>query len=232
MAGSTGGEVAELENYSPAAHERDPFENWNRKMFAFNEFLDEWLLRPTAVAYRWAVPEVADRGVTNFFANIDDVTTIFDATLQLKGHYVVVSTTRVMFNTTMGLGGFFDVATSFGLERLDEDFGQTLGYWGVPSGPYLMWPVFGPATVRHSVGRVVDAVAIPRWAEDDLTHYAVNYGLKIVDRRADLIPAEGFIVGDKYLVVRNAYLQRRDYLVNDGVVEDPFAADEPVMDDF
>lgn len=213
--------------------ERDPWEHWNRKFFVFNERMDEYVLRPVASAYREAMPGLLDKGVTNFFNNIDEITTFSNSLAQLKGHEATVTVTRFMFNTTMGVGGFFDVATSFELPRQDEDFGQTLAFWGVESGPYVMWPFLGPATVRHMSGRVVDGAVSPRWADDDLVYYGLNYGLKIVDRRADLIPAEGLLIGDKYTFVKNAYFQRRDYLVNDGVVDDPFAdAEAQYYDEF
>lgn len=205
----------------------DPYEDWNRSVFRFNTFVDDWFLRPVAQGYRAVMPTFADRAVTNFFNNLTEVRNFAGSVLQLKGESAVVALGRFTYNTVFGLGGLFDVASSFGLPERPEDIGQVMGYWGLDSGPYLMLPFLGPSTVRDFGGFTVDVVVIPGLGElaDEPTIYYL-YGVKVVDKRADLIPAENFISGDKYTFVRNAYLQRRAYLINDGgPIKDPFAQD-------
>ncbi|WP_166268379.1 MlaA family lipoprotein [Marinobacter caseinilyticus] len=221
----------------PAITAADPYENWNRKVFGFNETIDNWFLRPVAKAYRFILPSFADRAVTNFFRNLGELGNFANSIFQLKGESAVVAAGRFTYNTVFGLGGLFDVATAFDLPERSEDLGQTLGYWGMTSGPYLMMPFLGPSTPRDFTGFVVEQATIPGLglvADEPVIYYL--FGLKIVDKRADLIPAESFISGDSYTFVRNAYLQRREFLVNDGRTEtDPFANDdndELMLDDF
>ena len=204
----------------------DPLERFNRKIFAFNETLDKYLLRPVAQGYRTVTPDVVDRGITNIFNNLDDVLVTANSLLQLKGHKAAVSLSRFLFNTTFGVAGFFDVATGFGLEKQEEDFGQTLGYWGVGSGPFLMLPVLGPSTVRDGAARVPEVYVDPTYYWLSGREAVMVAMVKGIDRRADLIPGEGLVVGDRYSFIRNVYLQRREYLVQDGQVDDPFASDE------
>lgn len=212
---------------------KDPYESWNRSVFTFNETIDRWFLKPVAQTYRTFTPRVVDRGVTNFFNNLTEVRNFINSLLQLKGESAVVAAGRFTYNTVFGLGGLFDVATAFDLPERPEDFGQTLGYWGAGSGPYLMLPFLGPSTPRHFSGFATDGFVFPSlWdaAESPEVYYA--RALQVVDKRADLIPAEGFISGDSYTFVRNAFLQRREFLINDGkVTEDPFASgdDEDLM---
>jgi phospholipid-binding lipoprotein MlaA len=212
---------------------RDPYEDWNRDVFSFNETVDRWVLRPVAQTYRTFMPDFADRAITNFFNNLQEVRNFTNSVLQLKGESAVVAAGRFTYNTVFGLGGLIDVATAFDLPERPEDFGQTLGYWGMGSGPYLMFPFLGPSNPRDFTGLATDSFALPSlW--DDVESPDVYYArtLQVVDKRADLIPAEGFISGDRYIFVRNAYLQRREFLINDGkVVDDPFASgdDEDLM---
>ncbi len=209
--------------------ERDPYENFNRSIFAFNETLDEYLLRPVAVTYRDVTPEFVDRSVTNFFNNLRDVPTLANEVLQLKPHDAARTATRLIFNTTWGLLGLIDVGTAFDLPAGREDFGQTLNAYGVPEGVYLMLPFLGPATVSDAVGRGVDFQIDPLFGLGS----EVKLGLaavKAVDLRADVVPAENLIVGDRYIFVRNAYLQARAFAIADGKVEnDPFL-DEDLED--
>lgn len=216
---------------------KDPYESWNRSVFSFNETIDRWFLKPVAQTYRTVTPGVVDRGVTNFFNNLTEVRNFINSLLQLKGESAVVAAGRFTYNTVFGLGGLFDVATAFDLPERPEDFGQTLGYWGVGSGPYLMLPFLGPSTPRHFGGLATDGFVFPSlWdaAESPEVYYA--RALQIVDKRADLIPAESFMSGDSYIFVRNAFLQRREYQVNDGkVMRDPFASDngeDLMLEDF
>ena len=215
----------------------DPYENWNRSVFSFNETVDEWVLRPVAKTYRTVTPDIVDRGVTNVFNNLTEIRNFSNSLFQLKGESAVVAFGRFTFNTVFGLGGIFDVATAFDLPERPEDFGQTLGYWGVGSGPYLMLPFLGPSTPRHFSGLASDSFILPS-AWDAVEEPEVYYlrALQIVDKRADLIPAEGIISGDRYTFVRNAFLQRREFLINDGkITADPFANDDEddlMLDDF
>lgn len=215
------------------ASEVDPYENWNRKVYRFNETIDNWFLRPVAKGYRNIMPGFADRGVTNFFNNLTELRNFANSIFQLKGESAVVAAGRFTYNTVFGLGGFIDVATMFELPERPEDFGQTLGYWGMESGPYLMLPLLGPSNPRDFGGFATDMLVLPSaWdlAESPDVYYA--RALQVVDKRADLIPAEAFMSGDNYTFVRNAYLQRRAYLINDGrTVNDPFASgdDEDLM---
>ena len=218
-------------------HKRDPYENWNRKVFAFNESLDRWLLKPIAQSYRAIMPDFADRGVTNVFSNLGELRNFTNSVLQLKLESAVVAAGRFTFNTVFGLAGVFDVATAWDLPERPEDFGQTLGYWGSGAGAYLMLPLLGPSNPRDLAGFGVDRFALPStWDEIESPYNGYARGLQLVDLRADLIPAEKLISGDRYVFFRNAYMQRREFLINDGKVQrDPFAADDSedlMLDDF
>jgi phospholipid-binding lipoprotein MlaA len=215
----------------------DPYENWNRRVFAFNDAVDTWFLRPIASAYRTVTPDFLDRGITNVFRNLGEIGNFANSLLQLKGESAVVAAGRFTFNTVFGLGGFFDVATSFDLPERPEDFGQTLAVWGSGSGPYLMLPLLGPATPRSFTGMVVDGIAWPSpWDEVENPEWYYLRFLQIVDIRADLIPAESFISGDRYTFFRNAFLQRREFMINDGkIINDPFSrgnGDDLMLEDF
>ncbi|MBL3556761.1 VacJ family lipoprotein [Marinobacter denitrificans] len=225
------------QTFEAPASEVDPYEGWNRKVYRFNETIDNWFLRPIAKGYRSIMPGFADRGVTNFFNNLTEIRNFANSIFQLKGEAAVVAAGRFTYNTVFGLGGFIDVATMFELPERPEDFGQTLGYWGMESGPYLMLPFLGPSNPRDFGGFATDFLVLPSaWdlAETPDVYYA--RALQVVDKRADLIPAEAFMSGDNYTFVRNAYLQRRAYLINDGrTVNDPFASDDDedlMLEDF
>jgi phospholipid-binding lipoprotein MlaA len=218
-------------------HKRDPYENWNRKVFAFNESLDRWLLKPIAQTYRAIMPEFADRGVTNVFSNLGELGNFTNSVLQLKLESAVVAAGRFTFNTVFGLAGVFDVATAWDLPERPEDFGQTLGHWGTGAGSYLMLPVLGPSNPRDFAGFGVDSFLLPSsWDDIENPYNGYARGLQLVDVRADLIPVEKLISGDRYVFFRNAYMQRREFLINDGKVQrDPFAADDSddlMLDDF
>ena len=214
----------------------DPYENWNRKVFAFNDAIDRWFLRPVAQGYRTVTPDLVDRGITNFFNNLTEIRNFTNSLLQLKGESAVVAFGRFTYNTVFGLGGFFDVANAFELPERPEDFGQTLATWGVDSGPYLMLPLLGPSTPRYFTGMAADGFMLPSaWDSVENPEWYYLRMLQIVDKRADLIPAENFISGDRYTFMRNAFLQRREFLINDGkITEDPFASDDDdlMLDDF
>jgi phospholipid-binding lipoprotein MlaA len=220
---------------APAQSEVDPYEGFNRSMYEFNEFADRYFLKPVAEVYHFAVPNFLDVGMTNFFNNIDDVETLANSILQAKFHNAVVSLNRVIWNTTVGLGGFIDVATYFGLRNNEEDFGQTLAVWGYENSDYLVLPLVGPSTFRDAFGRAVDRFADPLDSIEQLNkdERYLLLAYKIVDLRADLLGAENLITGgDRYVFIRNAYLQNREFLIKDGDVDDPFADEDYDLDDF
>ena len=211
----------------------DPWENWNRKVFSFNEALDEKVLKPVATAYSNLVPELIRRGVDNFFGNFADAWSAVNNFLQGKGTAGVYDIMRVGTNTVFGLGGVLDVATEVGLEKTREDFGQTLGVWGMGTGAYIVWPFFGPSSVRDSIGLPMDIAASPATViNDGAIRYSLT-ALNAVNTRANLLGATRVlddIALDKYTFVRDAYLQRRRSLVSDGYEpppEDPTAGDDP-----
>jgi phospholipid-binding lipoprotein MlaA len=205
-------------------HETDPWEGFNRAMFSFNEGLDRAIVKPVAQGYRFIMPDFAEQGVHNFFENIGDVKTFFNNVLQGKPKEASEDLGRVIVNTTIGIGGLFDVATTFGIPKHDEDFGQTLGTWGVESGPYLVLPLFGPSSVRDGIGRIPDMMVDPvQQVSDDDTRLGLQV-LRVIDTRSQLLEAEGVISGDRYTFIRDAYLQRREFEINDGQVK--FNADD------
>ncbi len=205
-----------------AATEEDPWESVNRPIFRFNDTLDTYALKPLAQGYQFVTPQFLEDGIHNFFNNIGDVGNLANNLLQAKPRAAGVDTARLMFNTTFGLLGFFDVGTRMGLPRSDEDFGQTLGYWGVASGPYVMLPLLGPSTVRDTFSKIPDSYATPYRYIDDVPVRNTALGLNLIDTRASLLSAEKLINGDKYTFLRNAYLQNREFKVKDGQVEDDF----------
>jgi phospholipid-binding lipoprotein MlaA len=199
---------------------RDRFERANRSVYAFNKTLDHAILRPVARGYVKVTPQPVRRGITNFFANIDYPITIINDALQGKVRDSLRDVARFGINTVVGVGGLFDPATHWGFERHDEDFGQTLGKWGVHSGPYLMLPIFGPSTVRDAPAKVIDHFTTPRTY---LLSTNADLGLSVVgvvDKRAGLLNTDEMIDNayDPYAFLRNAWLQRREYQVRDGNV--------------
>jgi phospholipid-binding lipoprotein MlaA len=203
---------------APAGPRVDPLEPWNRKVFTINEKLDEVVLAPVARGYQRVVPELVRRGVANVFNNVADLWSGINNVLQGKGDAAGQDFGRVIVNTLFGLGGLFDVAEEAGIDHQYEDFGQTLGHWGFPTGPYLVWPLLGPSTVRESVALPLDRGASPALGFHEGARWAVT-GLSIVNTRASLLRATNMlddIALDKYTFVRDAYLQRRRSLVYDG----------------
>nr|WP_229779143.1 VacJ family lipoprotein [Pseudomonas matsuisoli] len=204
------------------AADEDPWESVNRPIFTFNDTLDTYALKPIAQGYQKVTPQFVEDGVSNFFGNLGEVRNLLNNVLQAKFHDAGVDTSRFIFNSTFGVLGVFDVATRMGLQRSDEDFGQTLGKWGLGSGPYVVLPFFGPSSVRDAVGRVPDSYVSVYPYVDDVPVRNTLWGLGVVDTRAGLLQAERMVTGDKYIFVRNAYLQNREFRVNDGEVEDDF----------
>jgi phospholipid-binding lipoprotein MlaA len=205
-----------------SATEDDPWEAFNRPVFAFNDTLDTYALKPLATGYEKLAPAFLENGVHNVFRNLGDVGNLVNDLLQGKIQAAGVDSSRLLFNTTLGALGFFDVATRMGLQRNDEDFGQTLGVWGVTSGPYLVLPLLGPSTLRDAPSKIPDSYLMPYPYMDHVATRNLSMGLGILDARASLLGAERMISGDKYIFLRNAYLQNREFRVRDGVLEDDF----------
>ena len=214
--------VAMMPFAANAATEDDPWEGFNRVVFKFNDTLDTYALKPIAQGYQFITPQFLEDGIHNMYRNVGDVRNLANNVLQVKPHAAGVDTARLLMNTIIGVGGFFDVGTKMGLQRNDEDFGQTLGYWGLSSGPYLVLPLLGPSTVRDALGIYPDSYAEPYRYMHDVSARNTVAGMKIIDARANLLSAEKLITGDKYIFIRNAYLQSREFKVKDGQVVDDF----------
>jgi phospholipid-binding lipoprotein MlaA len=199
---------------------KDPLEGVNRAVFAFNEGLDKAVIKPVAQGYEAAVPLPARTWVSNFFANVSDLFVAVNNLLQGKPGEAGSDIGRLAVNSTIGILGFFDVASELGLEKHEEDFGQTLGRWGVGDGPYVVLPFFGPRTLRDTAGLVVDGYADPvYYAIEDVPTRNILYATRIISTRAQLLPADKVIEEaalDKYTYIRDAYLQRRRNLIHDG----------------
>lgn len=196
----------------------DPFEGFNRAMFGFNEALDNAVLKPVATGYRNVVPEPVRECTGNVFSNINDVFVAVNSLLQGKVGDAVSDACRVLVNTTVGVLGCFDVASKMGLEKHNRDFGQTFGKWGIGSGPYFVFPFLGPSNIREGVGTLIYSNLDPVWANHIPTRN-VAYSLRAVNRRAELLSASSALEDaalDKYAFVRDAYVQRRQSLIDDG----------------
>ena len=203
----------------PHANPKDPLEPMNRSISRFNDSLDENVLKPVATGYQDVTPDLVQKGVRNVFNNLSDIWSTVNNGLQLKGRDTAESLMRSVVNTVFGVYGIFDVATPIGLQRHPEDFGQTLGAWGVPNGPYVVLPLFGPSTLRDTAGMPVDtSVDYVR----NLDHIATRnsaMALRVVDKRASLLGASNLLSEaaiDKYSFTRDAYLQYRRNQVFDG----------------
>lgn len=196
----------------------DPLEGFNRTMFDFNDGLDRVALKPAATAYQEVLPSFVQTGVNNFFGNIEDVWSMVNNFLQGKVEHGLTDVMRVTFNTTIGFGGILDIASEAGIPKHKEDFGQTLGKWGVASGPYVVLPFFGPSTVRDTVALPADIYG-NAWAYTTPVHVRnTGAAIAIVDMRASALNATNLledIALDRYTFIRGAYLQRRESLVND-----------------
>ena len=203
----------------------DPFEPTNRIVFEISDDLDTMIIRPVAEIYRDVTPRFIKNSVTNFFYNLSEVGTIINQLLQGKIVLAGQDSLRFLINSTIGIVGFVDVATRVGFERHDEDFGQTLGYWGVPAGPYVFLPLIGPSTIRDSFSKPTSWFLSGNLSvSDEEAKIFINL-LDAVETRERLLVAEKLIVGDKYEFVKSVYLQTRNDLVFDGDVEDEFLTD-------
>jgi len=202
-----------------AGERLDPWEKWNRKVFTFNERLDEKVLKPVATGYSNIVPQPVRNGIDNFFGNAADAWSAVNNFLQGKVENGLNDVIRFGTNTIFGLGGVLDVATEFGIDHQYEDFGQTLGQWGIGAGAYIVWPLFGPSSLRESLALPLDRSVSPALAINDGAVRWEITGLQMINTRANLLGASQIlddIALDKYTFVRDAYLQRRRSLVFDG----------------
>jgi len=216
---------------SPEVKQEDPWQGWNRSTQSFNDDVDAAVLKPMAKGYLKVTPEPVDQSVTNFFSNLNDIGVTVNDFLQLKMTQGGMDASRFLINTTVGVVGLFDVAKMIDLPKHNEDFGQTLGFWGVPSGPYLVLPFMGPSSPREAVGSIGDALLNPLtytfvFAGGGAAVSAINAGAKTVDvtdTRAGLLTTEKLVDEasvDRYGFIKNSYQQRRENLVHDGNVSD------------
>jgi len=197
----------------------DPLESFNRAMYSFNDTLDQAVLKPVAQGYNAVLPSPVNKGVSNFFNNLEDIVVVFNDLLQFKFEQALTDTARVFFNSTIGIFGLIDVASGMDMPKHNEDFGQTLGYWGVDPGAYIVWPFFGPSGVRDTVGSITDAYVNPLYDIEPVGTKNALLVVNVVDTRAGLLSASKILKEaalDPYLFVRDAYLQRRQNLVYDG----------------
>ena len=202
----------------------DPLEGINRVFYELNfNLLDPVIIKPIAIIYDQTTPKPVRRVLRNFFSNLDEVPSLVNNVLQGKFGQAGNNAGRFLMNTTIGLGGFFDVAEKAGLQPgEDEDFGQTLAVWGIPAGPYLMLPFFGPSTLRDAPSNFVDSLFDPFSYNNQLSVRVAIKGIDLIALRADLLGIDDVISGDEYLFIRDVYLQNREYVISDGAIEDNF----------
>lgn len=207
-----------------APDKRDPWESFNRSVDTFNQGFDRAIARPVAQTYKDYTPNAVQTGVSNFFSNLDDVLVTLNDLLQFKFKQAAQDLSRFAFNTTIGLLGIFDVSSHMDLPKHNEDFGQTLATWGVGSGPYMVLPFLGPSTVRDTTGLVADWQIDPVYDINDTEARWSAIILRAVDTRASLLEATRLMEKsgiDPYVFMRNAYLQHRENLINDGQPAQP-----------
>ena len=210
--------------------ESDPFEKYNRQVWAFNEFLDDNFAKPAAEIYKSVTPDFVEIGMSNFFRNLNELDNTANQLLQGKPLLAINDFSRFLINSTFGLGGFIDVGSKFGLERHDEDFGQTLGAWGVSSGPFLMIPIYGPSTPRGLAGRSVSSVLSGTFAIEETDVRIGITALDALETRARYLEVETLIIGDRYTFIRDSYMQYQEFESSNGENQtDDFVDD---MDDF
>ena len=208
----------------------DPFEDFNRITFNINDSLDNKIAKPVAVFYGDITPPFIQNRITRFFKNLAEIDTFINQALQGKPKLAINDFSRFAINSSIGLFGFFDVATKMGLEAHDEDFGQTLGVWGVPDGPYLMLPIIGPSNARDIMSRPISSFLSGTFAMTDTDVKLTLTALDALETRERYLDFEAMITGDRYTFVKDAYVQSRDYEIFDGeMTEDDFLED---MDDF
>ncbi len=208
----------------------DPLERMNRAVFAFNDVLDTYFLAPVAETYHFLAPGFVEQGVKNFFSNLGELNDLVNHSLQGEMSMAAEDGGRFLVNSTIGVFGLVDVASEMGLDSEQADFGQTLARWGAGSGPYIMVPVLGPATVRSGVGRIFDANALSYQQLEDVQTRNGLTALDTVSSRADLLEAGELISGDRYIFLRDAYLQQREYITT-GEIQDDFGDENFDWDD-
>lgn len=211
--------VLALSGCATSSNPKDPLENYNRAMFSFNDKLDQAVLKPVATVYQDVLPSFVQTGIGNFFGNIGDVWTAVNNLLQGKLENGMTDIMRVAINSTMGFLGVLDIGSEAGLPKHREDFGQTLGVWGLNAGPYVVLPVFGSSTVRDTTAFPVDFSADLWSYKDPVNVRNIGTGVRLVDQRAALLNASSLLEDaalDKYTFTRDAYMQRRESLVQDG----------------
>ena len=208
----------------------DPYEKSNRKVFEFNNKIDKFFLRPVTDFYDKATPEFAQTSITNFFANLDDIRISINNLLQGNVVESMSDITRFFINSIFGLGGFFDVASEMGLEKHSEDFGQTLGKWGAKPGPYLMLPFLGPSTTRDAFTFVGDTALAPALSLDDNAARVGLISLDLINTYSAFTGIADIESKDQYAFLRDAYLERRKYEINDGLSEEDLSNDEDFED--
>lgn len=217
-------------------HPDDPWYGWNHGTQSFNDNVDKYVLKPVAKGYQYVTPEAVDEGITNFFNNINDIGVTVNDMLQFKMLQSGMDVSRFVINTTVGVAGVVDVAGRLDLPKHNEDFGQTLGYWGIPSGNYLVLPFFGPSSPRDTLGLIGDALLNPLTYVSFISGAASaatsgSRAVDIVDGRSDLLRTEKIIDEasvDRYDFIKNAYQQRREYLVTDGASADDLDLDDDI----
>lgn len=212
------GHSEEWDDADERARNIDPWERTNRKIFNFNDTIDRDIMEPLASGLDRIIPQPINIGVTNFFDNLAEISNIINNALQGKPADAVSDTGRLLVNSTMGIGGLFDPATHMGLEKHDEDFGQTLAVWGVKSGPYMVLPFLGPSTGRDTTALIGDFATDPvSWVTDWPAYFAI-FGVRLIDRRIDLLTTIELLEQaslDRYVFQRDAWLQNREYEIND-----------------
>ena len=200
----------------------DPFEEINRVTFDVNNSLDNSIAKPIANGYKRITPDILEVGISNVIFNIEDISVCFNNLLQGKIIDGVSDLGRIIINSSLGIGGIFDVASTLGLKKHDEDFGQTLAKWVVPDGPYIVLPLLGPSTLKDSFAMIPDAFLSPSiFIDHERTVYSLKF-LDLIDTRARYLGLESIVIGDQYIFFRDAYYQNREFEVNDGLIEDNF----------
>ena len=213
----------------------DPLERYNRAMFSFNETMDRAIVKPVAKGYNWIMPNFLSTGVTNFFNNLDDIVVFANSLLQLKFQKAGETSARLVLNTTFGLFGLLDLGPRMDLPKQNEDFGQTLAFWGVDSGPFFVLPFLGPSTVRDGLAVPVDWILFdPVFQDKELNVTLSLLAVRYTDKRAGLLSATDIIdetAPDKYAYIRDAFLQRREYLIHEGTPPDDVFNEDELFED-
>lgn len=213
----------------------DPWQGWNHGTQAFNDGLDKHVIKPLAKGYQWITPQIVEESVGNAFYNIDDIGVMLNDFLQLKVQQGGMDLARIIVNSTIGLGGLFDVGQAMGLPKHQEDFGQTLAVWGVPSGPYLVLPLYGPSSPRDTLGLIGDTLFNPltyvSFGTNEATYSTMGAAfVRLIDRRAQMLSTGNMVDeatdDNRYDFIKNAYKQHRDYLISDGKSEQEDSLDK------